>query len=150
MSPDDKLHIRQLSAPGMLNESYEYEKPVPFSRGLRIDWDVPAALVILSGTASVDHEGKSIYIGDLKAQTRRTLENITALLKQAQMTWHDVIKTTIYLKDIQKDYDALNQTRNEFFKEMGVTRYPASTCIQAKLCREELLVEIETWAMKQK
>ncbi len=146
----NKLQIRQLSASQVLKESYEYEKPVPFSRGLKIDWEGPAVLVILSGTASVDHNGESVHVGDLKAQTRRTLENITALLKEAGMTWRHVIKTTIYLKDIRRDYDALNQVRNAFFHELGISVYPASTCIQAELCREELLVEIETWALKHK
>jgi len=146
----NKLQIRRLSASQVLKESYEYEKPVPFSRGLKIEWEGPAVLVILSGTASVDHHGESVHVGDLKGQTRRTFENITALLKEAGMTWRHVIKTTIYLKDIRRDYDALNQVRNAFFHELGIKQYPASTCIQAELCREELLVEIETWALKQK
>lgn len=145
-----KMRIKQVSAPQVLNESYEYEKPVPFSRGLEIDLDLPAKLVILSGTASVDHEGRSIHIGDITAQARRTFDNITALLLKAGLTWQDVVKTTIYLKDIKRDYDVLNRVRNAFFREVGITLYPASTCVQAELCREELLVEIETWAIKEK
>jgi len=145
-----KMQIKQIRAPQVLNESYEYEKPVPFSRGLSIEFDSPATLVILSGTASVNHEGKSIHAGDISAQAKRTFDNITALLREAGATWQNVVKATIYLKKMKRDYDALNRVRNAFFREVGITTYPASTCVQAELCREELLVEIETWAIKPK
>jgi len=146
----DRGPVTPLHAQRVLNEAYEYEKPVPFSRGLKIEIDSPSVLIILSGTASVDHRGKSLYPGDLRAQALRTLQNISALLKEAGAGWPDVVKTTIYLKDIRRDYEALNEVRNDFFRERGISRYPASTCVQAELCREELLVEIETWALRQK
>jgi enamine deaminase RidA (YjgF/YER057c/UK114 family) len=52
------------------------------------------------------------------------------LLREAGMTFHDVIRTWIYLRDIDRDYDALNEARRAFFKESGVERRPASTGVQ--------------------
>ncbi len=74
-------------------------------------------------------------------------ENITALLASEGCTWHDIVRTSCYLRDIDRDYEAFNEERTAFFKEQGLDPLPASTGIQAKLCRPELLVEIEAIAM---
>jgi 2-iminobutanoate/2-iminopropanoate deaminase len=130
----------------VLNEAYSYDKPSSFSRGMRIDLNGLAVLLI-SGTASIDEDGKSVHIGDIRAQMRRTLANITGLLQSEGCTWHDIVRTTCYLRDIDRDYDAFNEERTAFYREQGLDPLPASTGIQAKLCRPELLVEIEAIAM---
>ncbi|HET9063647.1 MAG TPA: RidA family protein, partial [Candidatus Binatia bacterium] len=53
-----------------------------------------------------------------------------ALLGEAGMTFHDVIRTWIYLRDIDRDYHALNQARRDFFRLRGIERRPASTGVQ--------------------
>jgi enamine deaminase RidA (YjgF/YER057c/UK114 family) len=58
-----------------------------------------------------------------------------------------VVRTTCYLRDIERDYEAFNEERTAFFKEQGLDPLPASTGIQAILCRPELLIEIEAIAM---
>ncbi len=68
-----------ISNQNVLIEAYTYPKPSSFSRGMRIDLDSLAVLLI-SGTGSVDERGKSVHIGDFRAQMRRTLKNITGLL----------------------------------------------------------------------
>jgi len=78
---------------------------------------------------------------------RRTLMNITGLLESEGCTWRDVARTTCYLRDIERDYEAFNEERTSFYKEQGLDPLPASTGIQAILCRPELLVEIEAIAM---
>jgi 2-iminobutanoate/2-iminopropanoate deaminase len=78
---------------------------------------------------------------------RRTLHNITGLLATEDATWHDVVRTTCYLRDIDRDYEAFNEERTAFYTELGLDPFPASTGIEAKLCRPELLVEIEAIAM---
>jgi len=100
-----------------------------------------------SGTASVGPDGESLHVGDFRAQTRRTFENISALLRAEGATWHDIVRTTCYLRDIDRDYAAFNEERTAFYKEQGLNPLPASTGIQAKLCRPELLVEIEAIAI---
>ena len=52
------------------------------------------------------------------------------LLRAAGMTFHDVVRTWIYLRDIDRDYDALNKARREFFQRCGIERRPASTGVQ--------------------
>jgi len=140
------IQRRAMTNLGVLNEAYAYAKPSSFSRGMRIDLN-GLTILLISGTASIDEYGKSVHIGDFRAQMRRTLANITGLLESEGCTWHDIVRTTCYLRDIDRDYEAFNEERTAFYKEQGLDPLPASTGIQAKLCRPELLVEIEAIAM---
>ncbi len=133
-------------APQVINEAYDYKKPSLFTRALRLDFGGYKTLLI-SGTASVNEDGKAEHIGDFKAQTWRTYRNITNLLKAEGMTWHDVVRTTNYLRDIERDYEEFNKIRTSFFRWMNLDPLPASTGIQARLCWETLLVEIEAYAI---
>jgi enamine deaminase RidA (YjgF/YER057c/UK114 family) len=137
---------RAITNHAVLNEAYAYQKPSSFSRGMRIDLGA-VTILLISGTASIDEQGKSIHIGDFRAQMRRTFANITALLEAEGATWHDIVRTTCYLRDIDRDYEAFNEERTVFFAEQGLNPLPASTGIEARLCRPELLVEIEAIAM---
>jgi 2-iminobutanoate/2-iminopropanoate deaminase len=127
-----------------LNEAYAYGSA--FSRGMRIDLK-GITILLISGTASIDEHGNTVHVGDLRAQLRRTFDNITALLASEGATWHDIVRTTCYLRDIERDYKAFNEERAAFYKEQGLDPLPASTGIQAILCRPDLLVEIEAIAM---
>jgi enamine deaminase RidA (YjgF/YER057c/UK114 family) len=140
------IQKRAMTNLGVLNEAYAYAKPSSFSRGMRIELN-GLTILLISGTASIDEYGKSVHIGDFRAQMRRTLANITGLLESEGCTWHDIVRTTCYLRDIDRDYEAFNEERTMFFKEQGLDPLPASTGIEAKLCRPELLVEIEAIAM---
>ena len=112
---------RAITAPSVLNEAYDYPKPSSFSRGLRIDLG-DVAILLISGTASIDENGKSVHIGDFRAQLRRTYSNITGLLAAEGATWKDVVRTTCYLRDIERDYAAFNEERTAFFASRGSTR----------------------------
>ena len=113
---------------------------------MRIDLN-GLTILLISGTASIDENGVSVHIGDFRAQLRRTYQNITGLLESEGATWHDIVRTTCYLRDIERDYEAFNEERTAFFQEQKLNPVPASTGIQAILCRPELLVEIEAIAM---
>jgi 2-iminobutanoate/2-iminopropanoate deaminase len=130
-----------------LNEAYDYGSA--FSRGMRIDLN-GLSILLISGTASIDEQGRTVHVGDFRAQLRRTYENITKLLAAEGATWHDIVRTTCYLRDIERDYDAFNEQRTAFYKIQGLDPLPASTGIQAILCRPDLLVEIEAIAMFQR
>jgi enamine deaminase RidA (YjgF/YER057c/UK114 family) len=104
-------------------------------------------ILLISGTASVDENGLSVHIGDFRAQCRRTFLNITRLLESEGATWKDIVRTTCYLRDIDRDYEAFNEERTAFYKAQQLDPLPASTGIQAHLCRPDLLVEIEAIAM---
>jgi enamine deaminase RidA (YjgF/YER057c/UK114 family) len=113
---------------------------------MRIDLN-GITILLISGTASIDENGTSVHIGDFRAQMRRTFANITGLLASEGCTWHDMVRTSCYLRDIERDYEAFNEERTEFYREQGLDPLPASTGIQAILCRPELLIEIEAIAM---
>lgn len=135
-----------VSAPDIINEAYNYQKPSSFSRALRLDLGGYKVLVI-SGTASVNEEGNPEHIGDFKAQLWRTYLNITNLLEAEGMSWHDVVRTTNYLRDIERDYAEFNKIRTTFYQWLNLHPLPAATGIQVRLCWETLLVEIEVYAI---
>ncbi len=140
-APIEKRAITNLKT---LNEAYDYGSA--FSRGMRIELG-KFVLLLISGTASIDDQGRTLYAGDLRAQTRRTFDNITNLLAAEGATWKDIVRTTCYLRDIERDYKAFNEERTAFYQEQALNPLPASTGIQAILCRPDLLIEIEAIAM---
>ncbi len=137
---NELLATTAITAHSVLNEAYDYGSA--FSRGLRLELG-KYTLLYISGTASVDEIGDTAHLGDIRAQCWRTYRNITTLLETEGATWQDVVKTTCYLRDIERDYDEFNDVRTTFFKWQGLNPLPASVGIQARLCREDLLVEIE-------
>jgi 2-iminobutanoate/2-iminopropanoate deaminase len=142
--PPIQKHVTH--APHVINEAYDYKKPSSFSRALRLDFGGHKVLLI-SGTASVNEEGKAEHIGDFNAQLWRTYVNITNLLAAEDMSWHDVVRTTNYLRDIERDYAEFNKIRTSFYQWLNLDPLPASTGIQARLCWETLLIEIEVYAI---
>ena len=140
------LEKRAVSAPQMLNEAFDYSRPSSFSRALAMEFG-DVRVLLISGTASVDEQGLSVHEGDFRAQCWRTYANITALLEAERMTWHDIVRTSCYLRDIERDYKDFNEVRTAFFDWLALDPIPASTGIQARLCREDLLVEIEAIAI---
>jgi enamine deaminase RidA (YjgF/YER057c/UK114 family) len=108
------------------------------------------AILLISGTASIDENGVSVHLGDFRGQCQRTFQNITGLLEAEGATWHDIVRTSCYLRDIERDYAAFNEERTAFYQEEKLDPVPASTGIQAILCRPELLIEIEAIAIFKK
>ncbi|MBU6402122.1 MAG: hypothetical protein KGS61_17525 [Verrucomicrobia bacterium] len=139
---------RAIRAPKILNEAAEYGSA--FTRGLRVDLPGGLTHLLLSGTASISAQGETLYPGDFRAQCWRTYRNLTELLASESATWHDVVRTTCYLRDIERDYAEFNRLRTEFFTALGLDPFPASTGIQARLCRSDLLIEIEALAILMK
>jgi 2-iminobutanoate/2-iminopropanoate deaminase len=142
-----RLEKSAMRAENVLNEATCYGSA--FARGLKLELG-NYKLLIISGTASVDDEGETLYKGDFRAQCWRTYRNISNLLEAEGGSWKDIVKTTCYLRDIERDYDDFNDVRNAFFEWNNLDPLPASVGIQARLCREDLLVEIEAVAMLKK
>ena len=126
------------------------EAKAAFPRGLKIELD-NIIMIFISGTASVAADDSTAHIGDLYAQAIHTYKNICSILEEENASFKDIVKCTIYLKNMD-DYSVFNNARDDFFNSLGLTRkeYPASTCVEARLCRDELLVEIEAIAMIKK
>ena len=137
---------RAISQPRVLNEAYDYPRPSSFSRGMRIELN-GLVILLISGTASIDERGQTVHVGDFRAQCRRMFYNISGLLAAEGATWKDVVRTTYYMRDIDRDYREFNEERTAFYRSQGLDPLPASTGIQAKLCRPDLLVEGEAIAI---
>src|ERR1035438_4163032 len=83
------IERRAITNTNVLNEAFHYDKPSSFSRGIRIDLNGIAVLII-SGTASIDENGVSVHVGDFPAQLQRTFANITGLLESEGASWKDI------------------------------------------------------------
>lgn len=136
---------KPIKAPEHLNEADTYG--ATFARGTDISMG-PFNLIVISGTASLNEKGETVFKGDFEKQTKKTFENLSGLLKSAGAKWKDVIKTTIFLRDIDQDYEKFCILRKEFYDSQSLPFYPASTCVEAKICRSDLLLEIEMWVLK--
>ena len=142
-----QVERQPIEAAQVLNEAYDYPLPSSFTRGLGVRIESGQQILWLSGTSAVDEVGATVHAGDFRAQTWRTYRNLTMLLESEGATWHDVVRTSCYLRDIERDYDDFNRIRTLFFQCLRLSPLPASTGIQARLCRSDLLIEIELFAI---
>jgi len=84
-------------------------------------------LIFVSGQTPIDQNGK-VIAGDIKAQTRATLENFRKVLAAAGSTMDDVLQLTVYLSDLN-DFQAMNEAYSTFFTDPK----PARTTVRADL-----------------
>ena len=129
---------KYLHATTHLNPTYEYG--VTFERGVCIEYG-DRRHVIISGTASINNKGEIVAPGDVIEQACRMLENMEALLTEAEATFDDVMHLIIYLRDIA-DYS----TVNNFFRERFETI--PQVIVLAPVCRTGWLIEAECVAVK--
>ncbi|MBA2343881.1 MAG: RidA family protein [Rubrobacter sp.] len=111
-----------------------------FSAGM----EAPAGRTIyVSGMVSMDADGNVVGEGAVKLQTETVLENVNAALEAAGGTLRDVVKITVFIRDM-KDYDAIHEVRRRYFGEP----YPASSMVEvSSLIHPNLLIEIEAVAV---
>jgi 2-iminobutanoate/2-iminopropanoate deaminase len=109
-------------------------------------WEVSnGKLIFVAGQIPWDPEGRTVAKGDVAGQTRQVFENIRTVLAESGATLDDVIKITVFSRDIRYR-DLIDQVRNEVFNPP----YPASTQIAvASLVDSEWMVEIEAVAFVQ-
>ncbi len=98
--------------------------------------------VFVSGQIALDPDGK-IHGYTPKDQTRKALENLTATLAAAGLTLDDVVKTTIFLSDMD-EFGAVNEVYGQFFTEP----YPARSTVEVARLPKDLHVEIEAVAYR--
>jgi len=130
--------IRYLHAASNLNPTCEYG--VTFERGTCIQYG-DRRHIFISGTASIDNQGKIVHLQHLDKQIERMMENVLALLSEAEAGWQDVAHLVVYLRDIA-DYE---NTRIYFEKNFPKMPF---IILLAPVCRPGWLVEVECSAIK--
>ncbi|AFI05419.1 RidA family protein [Helicobacter cetorum] len=100
-------------------------------------------LVFVSGQLGIDVATGEFKGADIHAQTTQSMENIKAILKEANLGMESVVKTTILLKSLD-DFAIVNEIYGSYFKEP----YPARATFQVAKLPKDALVEIEAIAIK--
>ena len=106
---------------------------------------VPAGrMIFASGQVAREVDGQLVGRGDIRAQTRKTLQNLQAVLAEAGATMDDVVKVTVFVTNLSEHFAAIHEIRAEFF----ASAYPASTLVEvSQLVDPEMLIEIEAIAV---
>ncbi len=108
----------------------------PYSQAVKFE-----SFLFVSGQIAIDPSTQELIKGDIEAQTRRVLENIKAILEEAGLSFEHVVKTTIYLKNIN-DFEKVNKVYGEYFTE----HKPARATVEVSNLPKGALIEIEVIA----
>ena len=111
----------------------------PYSQAIQI-----GDLLFVSGQVPIDPSTGAIVEGDIKAQAQQSLNNLKAILNAAGTNMGAVVKTTVFLADMN-DFAAMNEVYATFFGEGG---YPARSAVEVARLPKDALVEIEVIAVK--
>lgn len=99
--------------------------------------------VYVSGLTSRNKEGEIVGKGDIKVQTKTILDNIQTILAEADATMSDIVKMTVFIRDMEL-FDQIHDVRRPYFEEP----YPASSMVEVSMLADpDLLIEIEAIAV---
>lgn len=110
----------------------------PYSQALEVD-----GTLFCSGQIPIVPETGDILTGDIQEQTKQVMKNAEEVLKAADYSWKDVIKSTIFLTDLG-DFQKVNEIYATYFEEP----FPARSCIQVAALPKGVNVEVELLARK--
>ncbi|MDU8925085.1 RidA family protein [Pasteurellaceae bacterium LIM206] len=103
-------------------------------------------LVFTSGQIPVNPSTGEVP-AEITAQARQSLENIKAIIEQAGLVVADVVKTTVFVKDLN-DFAAVNAEYERFFKENNHPNFPARSCVEVARLPKDVGLEIEAIAVR--
>jgi 2-iminobutanoate/2-iminopropanoate deaminase len=115
--------------------------PVAFSNGVKTSG---GALLFISGQLAFDENMQLVGKGDMGAQTRQVLRNIGKVLEQAGGGFQDIVRVTVFVRDISR-FREIHDARLEFFH---AEHLPASTMVEiSRFVHEDALIEIDAVAV---
>ena len=124
-----------------LAEEGNFAGPVAFSNGVKVSG---GDLLFISGQLAFDANAQLVGKGDMGAQTRQVLKNIGAVLEQAGGSFADIVRVTVFTRDINR-FREIHDARLEFFDPGHL---PASTMVEiSKFVHEDALIGIEAIAV---
>ena len=109
----------------------------PYAQAIRAN-----GLVFLSGQISLDPATQQLISGDVAAQTERVLQNLAGILKAAGSSVEQVVKTTVFLKNMS-DFAAMNEVYGRYFTQAP----PARSTVEVARLPKDVLVEIDVIAL---
>jgi 2-iminobutanoate/2-iminopropanoate deaminase len=110
----------------------------PYSQAVRA-----GNLVFLSGQIPLDPGTGEVIYGDIKKATARCIENIKAIAEEAGCSLNDIIKTTIFIKDMN-EFSQINEVYGTYFTQ----KQPARSCVQVAKLPKDADIEIEAIILK--
>ncbi len=110
----------------------------PYSQAILVD----GKFLYTAGQISIDRSTGKLIEGDIKAQTRQTIKNLEAVLIAGGASLSSVVKTTVYLKDMD-EFSAMNEAYAEFFGPSA----PARSTVEVARLPRDARVEIEAVAV---
>ena len=112
-------------------------KPIgPYSQAIK-----SGGFIFISGQVAIDPKSGELTGGEIGQQTERVLNNVKAILEAAGANLHHVVKTTVFLKDMN-DFAAMNEIYGRYFTSAP----PARSTVQVARLPKDALVEIEVTA----
>ena len=109
----------------------------PYSQAIEVDH-----MIYTSGVIPIDPTTNTLVEGDITVQARQAIGNLSALLQAAGSSCEQVVKTTVFIKDMN-DFAKINEVYSEFFTE----NCPARSCVEVARLPKDVLVEIEAVAL---
>jgi 2-iminobutanoate/2-iminopropanoate deaminase len=101
-------------------------------------------MLFVSGQIAIDPSTNQLaHTGDVVQQTELVMTNLAAILKQAGASWDDVVKTGVFLKDMN-DFAAMNEVYGKYF---NADTAPARACVEVARLPKDVLVEIDCIAV---
>ena len=111
----------------------------PYSQAVRV-----GDLLFTSGQVALDPASGALVAGGIREQTKRVLDNLAAVLEEADLDMANVVKTTVFLKNMA-DFAAMNEIYAQYFAPEGVVP-PARSTVEVARLPKDALVEIDVIA----